>query len=560
MLQMNMEEIFKSLGSKVNTGPGVSRRQLGEMEKRLRVRLPRSCRRYLIQYGSTEFGSTIILEWGGEKNNFVRYTEDGRTAGLPETYVVIEKNGKRLSCVDTGFEMRDRVKIVSWEDGFQHETVYPGFEAYLLERLRQCFGQEEIESAIKYGEKVKKLKRMKGIATGLLGLMAAIYFVFKRFQSYGLFYSSVVAFSEAAMIGSLADWFAVVALFKHPMGMSWIPHTAIIPRNKEKLGDSLAGFVVSNFFNEENIKARLENMDFSSELLSQLSKHREAIARWVVDHFPSTLELLLGNRELTSSMAAGLRDKLKDTEVHGFIESLLELLVSSGYHIAMVKGLLEFIYAQVKSDKEKTLRMVESVDKKLALPFIRDIVYKSIVDSLEKQVYDFRTNDQPELGTLILHNLEKFVQDLKTSPKLIEKVDRVKRDLLDSEDFRRFTDGALQKIKDALVSYGANSGEKLNHDVKSLLVKAEGYLSGDAAMRQRFDRWIRNSMVEVVCEYRFEIGRLISNTVREWRLEDMVDKLEAQVGGDLQYIRINGTVIGGLAGLGIHLLSVLLHF
>lgn len=408
-----------------------------------------------------------------------------------------------------------------------------------------------------YEEKVVKLKKMRLTATGLLVLMAVVYLAFKRFESVNLVYSSIVAFAEAAMIGSLADWFAVVALFKHPLGLKWFPHTAILPKNRDKLADSISGFVISNFFSEENISERLRNIDFSEELLVQLSKNKEAISTALHSNVSAVAGILTENGELTAGISDILKDRLKDMKANLFLGNLVELLVSSGYHTVIVKNLLEFIYKEVKSDKEKTLQVVESVDRKLGLPIVRDIVYRSIVDSLEKNISEYKTPNSNDMDTMVKDSLAKFTRDLKSSPKLMGDIEKIKTDILESESFSAFFTGTLEKTKTALLTYGESPDTKLPEDFGKLMDKGVDYLIGNLELRLKINEWIKDRITGLITEYSDEIGKLISNTVKDWKVDDMVEKLEVQVGGDLQYIRINGAIIGGLAGLGIHLLSEL---
>ncbi|MCX7920549.1 MAG: DUF445 domain-containing protein [Clostridia bacterium] len=400
-----------------------------------------------------------------------------------------------------------------------------------------------------------KLRKMRHIATGLLVLMALIYIVFKKFETNSLFFSAIVAFSEAAMIGALADWFAVVALFRHPLGLKWIPHTAIIPNNKDRIGESLSSFVVSNFFTDEIIKRKLNEITPSEEIIAYLSKNRDTLSESLISKFPHIIQSVFDNPQLMRLINDGLKDKLRSVKLYPLIGSTLQVLVSSGQHMPIVKELLISLHTYISENKDGTLKFLEGLNKTLAMPVIGDIVYKNILKILSKQIESIENNARSDINKLLLYSLPKLITKLKTSEDLIEKGEEFKKDMLDSDLFNSYIGSIELDIKEILTHYSQNSGDSLRNSANKIIdIFINEVLATDPA-KEKIDSFIRDSITSIICRYREDIGRLICDTIKDWEKEDVANKLEAQVGSDLQYIRINGTVIGGLAGLAIHLIS-----
>jgi uncharacterized membrane-anchored protein YjiN (DUF445 family) len=400
-----------------------------------------------------------------------------------------------------------------------------------------------------------RLRKMRLIATGLLILMAVTYFALKRFAPQSFAISCIIAFSEAAMIGALADWFAVVALFRHPMGMKWIPHTAIIQNNKERIGESLSGFIVNNFFTEETIRAKLEGVGLTEEISRYVSNNKAVIVKGIVRKLPAIAEFVTDNKELDALALKEVHTRLADFKLYPAVGSVLEVVVASGQHKPLVRELLSQLYRYVDENREKTMAFVEGLNKALTLPFISEIVYRNILKTLEKQMEDVEVNTDSETNRLLTYSLPGLVAQLKESPELIDKGEKLKSELMGSALFGNLLDKAIIGVKEAIAAYARNPENILEEKIGSLFDQLVEEVLEAEAVNKKLDTFLQNILVTTICTYRHEIGKLIRNTMDNWKVEDMVEKMEVQVGADLQYIRINGTVIGGLAGLAIYLVS-----
>lgn len=410
---------------------------------------------------------------------------------------------------------------------------------------------EKTSTDIKY----EKLKKMRLIATGLLLLMVIVYAVFKRFEDTNYLFSCIVAFSEASMIGALADWFAVVALFRYPLGQKWIPHVAIIPNNKERIGNSISDFVVTNFFSEDAIKIKLENIEITEEFINYFSQNREKIIDSFVKAFPGILNYVFDDLKLETFIKDNINKKLEDQKLYPLLGRFTEVLVSSGHHRPIIKELLVSIYHYIEDNKDGTLNFLGNLNKTLSLPVVGDIVYRNILKILLKQIDSIENNSDSDINSLLIYSLPKLIENLKTSEVLIEKGEALKVEILESETYQGYLSALLNEAKSFLVLYGQNNEDTLRDKASKFIDFVISKALSVDDIKDRLDLFLKKVIVKVIVKYKFEIKSLIDDTIGNWEGKDMADRLEVQVGADLQYIRINGTVIGGLAGLAIHLIT-----
>ncbi len=401
----------------------------------------------------------------------------------------------------------------------------------------------------------KKLRTMRIIATSLLAFMAIVFIIFKRYEDRGLLFSSIVAFAEASMVGALADWFAVVALFRYPLGIK-IPHTAIIKNNKQRIAKALSNFVVSNFFTPEIIKAKLDTVNISEKISDYIQQNNETIAKAVSNKLPDLVNSIVDDTKMEEYMKQQVGKKIDALELYPTLADVLKPVLDAGYHKPIVKGLLNSTYNFVGENKEKTMAVLGGINKTLVMPFIGDIIYKKILEFLYTQVDEIDTNEDVEVNKLLISALPKLLDNMKYSQELINKGELLKKQIINSQLY-----GELQnKIVDVVIEYKNTimaDEERLTESVSSILDKLVRGISENNKLQQSVDSAIIDAIEGIVSQYGNKVGDLIYDTMESWETKSMVEKIEVQVGADLQYIRINGTVIGGLAGLAIHLLTVL---
>lgn len=398
---------------------------------------------------------------------------------------------------------------------------------------------------------------MKRQATALLVLAAVVFVVAHELQRDHGWAGYVRATAEAAMVGGLADWFAVTALFRHPLRLP-IPHTAIIPTRKNEIGASLGVFVQDNFLSADLIGERVAAAAPAAKVAAWLAR-------------PGSPALVA---EQTSSVLVGMLDVLRDDELSAGIERavlrrieqvdlapmagrVLELATAQGRHHELVDavavGAIAFLHDQrdelrSRFDRESPWWVPDPLDDR-----IFDKIFSAVVRFLEEVSASPRHPLRRELDA----RLVVLVDQLKTSPEFEARARELQRELLEHPALRAWTSSIWGDIKATLVRQSADPGSELRLRIERWASDAGQRLSADPALRATVDHWVERSARHVAERYRAEAGNLIASTVERWDANETSDRIESQIGKDLQYIRINGTVVGGLAGLAIHTITQL---
>ncbi len=414
-----------------------------------------------------------------------------------------------------------------------------------------------------------KLKKMKLISTSLLVIVGIIYFILKKFkvdQSDNLFYSSLVAFTEASMVGGFADWFAVVALFRHPLGMSWIPHTAIIKKNKNEIGEALSKFVVDNFFTDEKINDMLKNFQFSRQLEKYLSESKNEISRKIVQGVPEYSASFLKNDYLKGFIVEKLDNnigKIKLSPLAGVV--LDQFVLSTENNIRLVKAALEYILKELENNKQLVVSFIQK-QKFIAFIGVPNVfatsIHTSLCNFLNTEINNINSNVSTGFSKLLLNKIYTISKDLQQSEEMIQAGENLKEEILSSEEYKDFTNKKMwdileKKVIDPMILVALKNPEVLSDKINDFIENIIINIFKSEEMSENIDTWVRNSFASVVSANKVHIGELISRSVKEWNEDEVVEKLELQVGSDLQYIRINGTIVGGIFGVLIHLAS---HF
>ncbi|MGY4857936.1 DUF445 domain-containing protein [Cryobacterium sp. AP23] len=390
---------------------------------------------------------------------------------------------------------------------------------------------------------------MKRLALGLLLAMAVIFAVSFALEDRYPWLEYVRAAAEGGMVGAIADWFAVTALFRYPLGLR-IPHTNIIANRKDEIGASLGEFVESNFLSDAVVRGKLESIGISSR-----------VGAWLVQ--PSNAE------RLTDELAhagSGLLDLLSDDDIKDLLEGvarehLLEPewgpslgrlgghLVESGRHHAAVDLLLDKAHSWLETHPEA---FGQSVSTRLPR-WLPGFVGEMVDDKAYREVLAFVSTVQgtPEhpLREAIDHYLAELMADLQHDTTMIARVEALKLELVDNAKLREFAGDAWESLKETLLVALADPQSALRRGITSTVLDVGGRLAGDASLGARIDRWLADAAGYMLQKYRHEIAGVITETVERWDPAETTEKIELQVGKDLQFIRINGTVVGALAGL-----------
>ncbi|MCZ6500072.1 MAG: DUF445 domain-containing protein [Gammaproteobacteria bacterium] len=407
-------------------------------------------------------------------------------------------------------------------------------------------------------EKIRRLNAMKRLATGLLLLMAVVFVVAHKAQESYAWLSYVRAFAEAAMIGALADWFAVTALFRHPMGLP-IPHTAIIARRKDEIGESLAGFVRDNFLVEDALQPRMRGIDFAIRVggwMSQPDNARRlagdagAFASWFLDVFDSTAlrHFLRENLQLT----------MRQIQITPLVGRSLDLLTAGDHHQELINALTAVARRQLEQNKDRIRERIKTSSPWWLPKFVDQEIYDKLVAEFEELLDRVGDDSENEARQNFNDEVNRFLNALKNDPEVIARGERLKDELLSHPEVQQYFFDIWNDISVYLSRESADPNSRIRRKIETGIMQFGDALLHSPEMQKQVNDWISDVVLYVVGHYRDEISAVISDTVKRWDAEATSQRIEIQVGRDLQFIRINGTMVGGMVGLLIHTVIQLL--
>ncbi|WP_232660948.1 DUF445 domain-containing protein [Pseudonocardia sp. TRM90224] len=395
---------------------------------------------------------------------------------------------------------------------------------------------------------------MKQFATGLL-LAATVVFLLARWWEVNdgpVWIGYVRATAEAGMVGALADWFAVTALFRRPLGLP-IPHTAIIPTKKDMIGNSLGSFVGENFLGETVVRDKLARVEVSARVGAWIGKPENAdritaelatAARGVVT--------VLRDDAVQEVIEQVLVRKLMERPIGPPLGTVLEGVLADGAHHRLVDLVCDRAYDWVTGNHDMVLRIVHDRAPSWSPRFVDDLIADKVFLEVQAFAWAVKTDPEHPLRKAIDTFLVEFATDLQRDPDTIERAERIKQQVVNHPDVQKFIGQAWGTVKGLILDAAADPSSALRTRVRDGIVALGERLSSDAELRGKVDGWLGDAAGYVVRHYRDEITTLITDTVARWDAEETSRKIELQVGRDLQFIRINGTVVGALAGLVIY--------
>ncbi|NNF62212.1 MAG: DUF445 domain-containing protein [Gammaproteobacteria bacterium] len=407
-------------------------------------------------------------------------------------------------------------------------------------------------------EQERRLRRMKMLATGLLLFMAVVFVLAHLYMHRWPLLGYVRAFAEASMVGALADWFAVTALFRHPMGIP-IPHTAIIPRQKDRLGESLANFVRRNFLTPNALRPRLEATDFAGTISRWASQPDNArkiasdiagIARWLLD--------TVDTGPLRDMVRRNLQRSLSDTTVTPLIGRVLDLLVTSDHHQQLMDTAVAAARQQLEENRF-AIRLKIATESPWWVPdFVDEEIYDKIVNEIESTLENVGTDEEHPARIQFNVATRQFIEQLKQDPEIIARGEALKEELLEHPVVQQYLADVWTHIATYLREQSDMEDSALVQRLSDALTRIGGTFRDDPRLSEELNRWARDALAYLVEQYRGDIASIISETVSAWDPSVTARRVELYVGRDLQFIRINGTLVGGFAGLAIYSLIQLL--
>nr|WP_129793479.1 DUF445 domain-containing protein [Sphingosinicella sp. CPCC 101087] len=399
---------------------------------------------------------------------------------------------------------------------------------------------------------------MRVLATAMLAGMAALFIAATGLVEMHPAWGFLRAFAEAAMVGGIADWFAVTALFRHPLGLP-IPHTAIIPRNKDRIGDTLAAFLRDNFLTPHVVARRMKNVDVAGAIGRFLAQPpsegrlRQGASRLLADILESLDEEQLGGM-VKSALAA----RMRAIDIAPLLGQTLEAAMTEDRHVPVVDGIVTWAGRTLDANEDLIRDMVhQRAGWILRLAGLDERLAEAIIDGLRKLTIDMAVDPAHPLRAKAEEGLARLAANLQNDPETRAKVETWKNEMIENEAVSHWLGGVWENSRAGLLRAARDPDAALAGKFGEAMRQLGETLQKEPALAQAINQFARRAAAGITASYGSGIVKLVSETVRAWDARTVTDRLEAAVGRDLQYIRINGTIVGGLVGLLIHTVEVL---
>jgi uncharacterized membrane-anchored protein YjiN (DUF445 family) len=402
-----------------------------------------------------------------------------------------------------------------------------------------------------------QLDRMKRRATALLVLATVVFAIAKAFESRYPWIGVIRATAEASMVGGLADWFAVTALFRHPLGIP-IPHTAIVPARKDRVGRTLGAFVQKNFLTREVIANRLQGIDVAKRLAQWLASpdNVRQIARHAASSLASAAELV-PDSDVEAFIDRSVAERVHAMKAAPLLGRLLSLITADNRHQDLLNEAIR-LAADAVEDSRALIRMRVEEETPWWVPSaIDDKIYRKIVAAIERTLIEVRDDSEHPLRERFDGAIHDFIEKLNTSATVVSRIEALKEELLLSDTARRFSAGLWGRAKTALVKYAESPDGLAPGTIERAINSFGDAVLEDPELLRKMDDFVLDIAMFLVDRYQSEVADLIAHTVASWDPDVTSRRVELAIGRDLQFIRINGTLVGGLAGMVIYLISKL---
>ena len=409
--------------------------------------------------------------------------------------------------------------------------------------------------------KKRQLRNHKMLATGLFVLMTCIFLTMtylQKYQNFGNWVGYVKAFSEAAMVGALADWFAVTALFHHPLGLK-IPHTNLIEQSKERIGDNLGNFVVTNFLSPQNIRPYIQNLKVSHFIGEWLQKEKNSNIL-VKNLSEIVLDILhkLEDDAVVNFISKKAKEMTGDFKINQILGNGMEYLLEKNDHQKLITSLSEQIKNYILEHHEMVRERVKKESFSLIPSFVDDKISEKITRGLSKYFEEVEQDQNHALRKEITQKLFDFSSEIKINPQYEQELNVIKDDFLQPEKIHQYSHDIWVSLKKTLTEELIQEHSSLKNYLHKNIAEFSENLRTDEKLQHKIDHWIRVTAYKYILRNTNKFGDLIADTVGNWQGKELSEKLELEVGKDLQFIRINGTLVGGLVGLLIYSIAQLI--
>ena len=400
---------------------------------------------------------------------------------------------------------------------------------------------------------------MRRVATGLLVAMAALFVLARHFQDLHPAWSYVLAFAEAGMIGGMADWFAVTALFRRPLGLP-IPHTAIVPENKDRIADTMAQFLRDNFLIPPVVARRLKAMNIAGaagDWLADPSKGGSTRLRdGAAELLAQVLESLDPER-LGQQVRGGLVRQIDRLDVSPLVGQMLGTAIADKRHMPVIESLIRWTGLTLEDNEQLIRDLIHGrANAVLRWTGLDETLASSVLDGLYKLLAEVIVDPEHPLRAKVEEGLAKLADDLQHDEELRTKVERLKGELMGNPAVSVWWQGVWERLRTAMLSRLRRPAGEASGQLAEALTELGRHLRDDPHLQLQINRFARRTLVGISVRYGDQIVRLVSETVKRWDAETVTTRLESAVGRDLQFIRLNGTLVGGFVGVVIHAADV----
>ncbi|MEA2713390.1 MAG: hypothetical protein QOK27_1351 [Gemmatimonadales bacterium] len=400
-------------------------------------------------------------------------------------------------------------------------------------------------------ERQRSLDRMKRRATGLLVLMGAIFVATSFLEGQHAWVGYVRATAEASLVGGIADWFAITALFRHPLNIP-IPHTAIIPARKDRIGRSLGNFVQNNFLSPEVLTAKLRAAQISRRAAEWLSDPERAGT--AAQHLASMLRSagsVIRDEDVHALLDRSVVEPLRRMAIAPVLAKGLALLTVDDRHQQLLDRVIHGLTRLVAENEALIRDRIREESPWWVPELVDDRIHQKVLGGIERTLFEVGADPNHPLRHQFNELLADWMVQLQESPEVIARAEAIKQQVLDPETSGRLAASLWEELKQVLGRQPLSDDGAPGAVARGLAALAAAALD-DEALLEKIDGWVIGAVLRVVEQHRGEVGQLIAQTVSSWDPQETSRRIELLVGRDLQFIRINGTLVGGLVGLLIY--------
>jgi len=406
--------------------------------------------------------------------------------------------------------------------------------------------------------RARRLAAARRRATALLVAATALFVAVTAVGAHGTLLGYVQAGAEAAMVGGVADWFAVTALFRRPLGLP-IPHTALIVERKDQFAATLGQFVQENFLNADVLAERIRSAGLVPRLADWLADPANAarFAGHAADLVVRVAEALR-DEDVQSLFTAELTRAMDAVEVAPLAGRALRAITAEGHQAELFNAIMSAADRYLADHYEQLRDQFETESPRWVPHAAYRVVFDRLYTRLRQRLAAMAADPDDEAR----HQFDEWMAGLpgrlETSPELRERGERLKHDVLGSAELRDWSSSLWQKSKDALRTQAADPDSELRHRLADALVAAGGRLGSDRRLQESLERVVESGARTFADQFHDELAGLVTGTIERWDAAETSSQLELLLGRDLQFIRINGTVVGAGVGLALHAIALAL--